>query len=187
MVSKGENPCWHKAYPLHSKCQTSCYAGTTRKSSKRRISSETRLRCSSTPIEAKVKFSTSNSGGVPESPLHKKLEIKLYVLAECKNSKDCNSRSEHRGSFVFDFTEAPETQVQLRWQLIQSSPNPPAKEKQKIIRKIYTMITMQRYHRRNHHRRPPTRPLRLFCAPEFVRGASEFVCIAPEFSPCSNG
>ena len=32
-----------------------------------------------------------------------------------------------------------------------------------------------------------SRPLRLFCAPEFVRGASEFFCIAPEFSSCSNG
>ena len=32
---------------------------------------------------------------------------------------------------VLDFNGAPERQVQLRWLLIQSSPHPPAKEKQK--------------------------------------------------------
>ena len=115
------------------KFQTSWCASTARKSPAGLISCSSRLRCSSIAIGS-VECRSSNGGGVPETPptqQNRNNISKFWLITKTAKISTQGREPVSPDLLVLDFNGAPEKQVQLRWLLIQSSPHPPTKEKQK--------------------------------------------------------
>ena len=107
-------------------------ASTTRKSATRRILCECRLRCSS--IGLSWSAGPTKGGGVSETPptqQNRNNISKCWLITKTAKISTQGREPVSPDLLVLDFNGAPEKQVQLRWLLIQSSPHPPTKEKQK--------------------------------------------------------
>ena len=82
-----------------------------------------------------VECRSSNGGGVPETPptqQNRNNISKFWLITKTAKISTQGREPLTPDLLVLDFNGAPETQVQRRrWLLIQSSPYPPTKEKQK--------------------------------------------------------